>query len=145
VLPAQAVVVDAAANEAITVAALEAAGAAPKRGDALLIGTGWDAHWLSEGYFAHPFLAQEVADWLVERGVALLGVDFMTPDLPVAKRPPDFAFPVHRTLLGNDVLIVENLRNLGAVAGRSIELHALPIPIVAGDGAPARVVARIIA
>ncbi len=142
VVPAHFVALDGVQNQAITIDALQAAGAAPRRGEALLIGTGWDAHWHAPQYFAHPYLADDVAGWLVDAGVTLLGVDFMTPDVPVALRSPDFRFPVHRTLLGNDVLIVENLRGLRALAGRRMELHAMPLPIAAGDGAPARVAAR---
>jgi hypothetical protein len=48
---------------------------------------------------------------------------------------------VHKVLLGNEVLIIENLANLGAVAGRGIRVAALPINAKGGDGAMARVVA----
>ena len=142
ILAATFVAVDGVENQAITIDALRSAGAVPRAGEALMIGTGWDTYWQSSQYFAHPFLADDVAPWLVDEGVTLLGVDFMTPDVPVALRPPDFRFPVHRTLLGNDVLIIENMRGLRELAGRRMELHALPLPIVDGDGAPARVVAR---
>lgn len=139
------VAVEAQAGEAISLEMLEAAGAKPRRGDALLIATGWDRHWQDGHYYEHPYLADAVATWLVERGVTLLGVDIMSPDLPIALRPKSgFGYPIHRTLLGNDVLIMENLFGLRPLAGQRIELNALPLPVRAGDGAPARVVARVL-
>ena len=40
-----------------------------------------------------------------------------SPDLPPNRRAPDAQLVVHRRLLGNDVLIAENLTGLAAVAG----------------------------
>jgi kynurenine formamidase len=53
---------------------------------------------------------------------------------------PDF--PVHKILLGNDMLIIENLTNIEQLSGHSFTVYALPIKLVV-DGAPARVIAVI--
>lgn len=51
-------------------------------------------------------------------------------------------FVAHRALLGNDVLIIENLTNLSALEGKEFTIYALPIKLQI-DGAPARVIAQI--
>lgn len=70
---------------------------------------------------------------LVAAGVRLVGVDGPSVD-PVASS----ALPAHRELLSAGVVLVENLRLDGAPRG-SGTLYCLPLPVVAGDGAPARV------
>jgi kynurenine formamidase len=126
----------------ITVRDLEGLTPRLRRGDALLLSTGWGAKWGTPAYQAHPYLAAEVAEWLVEQGVAMLGVDVVTPDMPVAARQPGFDFPVHNALLRRGTLIVENLTNLSSLAGERVEIVAAPLRIRAADGAPARVIAR---
>ena len=73
------------------------------------------------------------ARWLVERGVRLVGADTLSIE------PETDDYPVHRTLLGAGVVIVEGL-DLAAVGPGSYQLVCLPLRIVDGDGAPARVV-----
>jgi len=77
--------------------------------------------------------------------VKLVAVDTPTPDLPIARRPPDFIWPVHRTLLRHGILIAEQLANLRALAGRRVEFIFGPLPIVGSDGSPSRVLARPVA
>jgi arylformamidase len=113
-------------------------------GDRLLISTGWDRFYGdAERYRVHPHLATDAAEWLVERGVVLLGIDTPTPDLAAPLRPPGFDYPVHRVLLEHGVLIAENLANLARVAGRRFTLLVCPIPIRDSDGAPARIFAQV--
>src|SRR4030095_10358033 len=46
------------------------------RGKAVLIHTGWDAHWRTERYFeGHPFLTKDAAQFLADEGAALVGID----------------------------------------------------------------------
>ena len=77
----------------------------------------------------------------IERDPKMVGVDFFSADLPVPRRPKDFTWPVHHLLLGNGILIAENLANLTAVAGRRLTISAFPLKIKGGDGAPARIFA----
>jgi kynurenine formamidase len=113
-----------------------------RRGDIVLLDTGWAAHLGTPLYDEHPELDPGAADWLVERGAKLVGIDFPTPDLAVNRRPPGFDWPVHHRLLGRGVLVAENLTNLRPLAGRRIEAMFLALNIVGADGAPARVIAR---
>lgn len=81
--------------------------------------------------------------WLIDLQASMIGVDFVTPDMPFHIRKPEFQYPVHRGLLSREILIIENL-NLEAVAGRRLYVEAFPLPIRGGDAAPARVSAVLI-
>jgi len=84
----------------------------------------------------------EVGDLLVSRNVKLLGVDTLSPDRPRAMRPDGWdAYPLHRQLLPEGVLIAEHLF-LEAVAGRRLELCGFPMKLRDGDGAPIRMAGR---
>jgi kynurenine formamidase len=135
--------VDRKSGEEITVDDVLAGGPAPVRGDFLLIATGWSAKFTSPEYGDFPSLSPELARWAVDTGIPFVGVDLITPDLPVHRRGADFDFPVHRTLLGAGVLIAENLTNLDAVAGRHVTLRAFPLAIRGGDAGPARILAEL--
>lgn len=111
--------------------------------DIVLVYTGWCHHYGDENYDPHPWLSVELAEWLVERDVSLVGLDTITPDLPSPFREEGWMeYPVHRTLLENDVLIAEHLGGLEVVAGDRLEIYAFPLKIRGGDGAQARFVAR---
>jgi arylformamidase len=102
----------------------------------ILIHTGWYHQWGQEHYFTdHPVLTAAAAQLLVDAGVGLVGVDFPSVDLP-----PHAA---HLVLLGNDVLIVENLTNLAAIGPRSFDFTAVPLALVGRDGSPVRAFARM--
>jgi len=81
-------------------------------------------------------ITAEAAEYLVARGVKLVGVDYLSVEAFSSTR-----FPVHHTLLGAGVVIIEGL-NLSAVTAGDYELIALPLKLKGADGAPARVVLR---
>ncbi|WP_051580933.1 cyclase family protein [Pseudonocardia acaciae] len=136
--PAVCVSVDKPADQPIEIADLEAADARP--GDALLIRTGWDELFTDPGYLHHPYLSVPAAEWIVRRGFRLVGVDTVTPELPGDLRPTGYPCPVHTTLLGAGVLILENLV-LREVTNTRFTLVVGALKIVGGDGSPARVLA----
>ncbi len=123
-------------------ASFEAALPQPEKGDAVLLSTTWEDKWTTGSYLDHPYVSDSASDWLLQMGVSMLGVDTLSPDRPVIARPPGFNFPVHRSLLGHDVLIIENLRGLRPLIGHRVEIFALPIQLLGADGAPSRVIAR---
>lgn len=134
--------IDAVPHEEITGERLDAARPVARPGDVVVLRTNWWRSFGSERYDQHPSLAQSAADWLVDQAIKLVAIDFATPDLAVHRRPHDFDFAIHRTLLSHGVLIAENLTGLDPLPDGRIELMLLPIPIEGGDGAPARVIAR---
>ncbi|QEL27335.1 cyclase family protein (plasmid) [Bosea sp. F3-2] len=124
---------------------LHLTGLAPRlrRGDILLLDTGWHRFVGTRSYDDdHPALSLDAARWIVDHEVKLLGLDIPTPDLPVSKRPEGFDFPIHRELLVNGVLIAEHLTNLAPLRGKLVEVMCAALNIVGGDGAPARILAR---
>ena len=120
----------------------EAARPRVQPGDIVLLDTGWAQHVNTEYYEDHPSLSAAAAQWLVDHGVKLLGVDFSTPDLTIHKRPVDFDWPVHHILLAHGVLVAEHLTNLRSLANQRAEILFMALPLAGSDGAPARAVAR---
>jgi kynurenine formamidase len=87
------------------------AGIDPEPGDAVLFHTGWSAHWEDpDTYLAgEPGPGYEVADWLVEHGVALTGCDTWSYG-PVPAEDPRRPFEVPQRLnVVHGVFVVENL------------------------------------
>lgn len=136
--------IDVAPLGEIDVHHLEAATPRIWRGDIVLISTGWARHIGTPLYEDHPALTVPAAEWLVEQGVKVVGVDFSTPDLTVHKRPAGFTWPVHRVLLSRGVLIAEHLTGLEPFENRKVEVMLLGLNIRGSDGMPARAVARLI-
>lgn len=130
-------------GEEVTAKDLKDSGVPVNKGDILMLFTGWDEKFESPDYNVHPYLSVDAAEWIVEKGVKLLGIDCITVDLPTPMRPKGFDFPVHRTLLGNEVLIAENVTNLGKVAGKKSRILALPLKVKGSDAAHARIVAEV--
>lgn len=103
--------------------------------DRILFKTSNSDYWAAgEREFQRDFVAidESGADWLVDHGVRLVGVDYLS----VA--PWGQAVETHRRLLGAQVVIVEGLDLTGVKAG-SYQLYCLPLKLVGSDGAPARV------
>jgi len=127
----------------ITVDDVESAPGTVQADDIVLLYTGWEDKYGTPEYDPHPWLSEELAEWFVDREIKLLGVDNITPDIPGPHRPEGWLeFPVHRTLLGEGVLIAEHLRNLAPRTGQRLDIQGFPVPIDSGDGAPARFVAK---
>lgn len=84
------------------------------------------------------YIAPEVARILVERGVRLVGIDYLS-----VEKFGSEDFQTHLTLLQNGVVIIEGL-DLRQVSAGDYELICLPLKIDSetGDGAPARAVLR---
>lgn len=140
--PAVAVTVEKGPGQEITAEDLEAAVAQMSPGDALLIRTGWGRKFGDEDYDDHPYLSEDAARWIVDRGFRLVGLDVTTPDMPGHLRTEDFDFQVHRILLGSGVLIVEHLY-LEEVVGEKFQLLIGALKVQHADGAPARVLALL--
>ncbi len=77
-------------------------------------------------------LAPAGAEALRARSVRLVGIDSLS-----IERDPSGRYPVHHTLLGAGVLILEGLL-LGEVPAGRYRLACLPLRLRAGDGGPAR-------
>ena len=99
------------------------------RGKAVLVHTGWDRHWRSERYGSnHSFLTAEAADWLIENGAALVGIDSNNIDDTQIR-----ARPVHTRLLAANIPICEHMTALGSLPDEGFRFSAVP-PKVRGMG-----------
>ncbi len=94
--------------------------------------------WRETNEFREDFVYLETdgAELLVERGVRLVGIDYLSIEKFNFDKPT-----THWTLLGAGVVIVEGL-DLSEVEPGDYELICLPLKIKDGDGGPARAVLR---
>ena len=102
----------------------------------VLFGTRNSHLWArGETQFQTDFVAitEDGAEWLVERGVQLVGVDYLS----IA--PYGDSVPTHTMLLKAGVVVVEGL-NLSSVMRGFYDLYCLPLKIAKCDGAPARAI-----
>ena len=111
--PASVIAIPAVAGHAITAAeikAWEAANGPIQEGDGILLHTGFDANWPNmQTYIAngYPTLAKDAAEYLVSKKARYVGLETISPDGPNTD--------THRILLGNNVLILENLTGIGKI------------------------------
>lgn len=105
-----------------------------REGDIVLFHTGADEYYHEARYWKTPEMPEDVASYLVEKKIKMVGMDMSGPDAE--------PFKTHKILLGGGVLIIENLTNLAELAGKDFTVYALPIKLEL-DGAPARVIAQI--
>lgn len=110
----------------------------PETASRLLIATSNSDLWNSpESAFANDYvsLSPDGAEWIARRHFRLVGIDYLS--IGPAGRA---GLAVHRTLLGRGIVVVEGL-DLRRIPGGPCTLYCLPLKLVGGDGAPARVVA----
>ena len=79
-------------------------------------------------------LSPQAANWIVEREIRLVGVDYLSVQMFADPEPL-----THRTLLNAGVVVVEGLDLQNAHPGL-YQLICLPVKLVGSDGAPARAV-----
>ena len=109
-------------------------------GCAVLLHTGGDVAFGTPAYAVDaPFLGADGAQWLVDRGAALVGIDAVNVDEMVERGER----PAHTLLLGAGIPIVEHLTGLDAVPATGACFTAAP-PRFAGVGTlPVRAYARL--
>ncbi len=108
-------------------------------GRAVLVHTGWDAHWNTELYYEnHPFLTKDAAEYLLSCNVKLVGIDSHNIDDTRTK-----SRPVHSTLLGAGILIVEHLCNLAALPQTGAIFSAVPPKFKGAGTFPVRAFAKV--
>lgn len=90
----------------------------------------WEDDVFHEDFLA---LAPDAGEWLVARGIELVGIDYLSIERFRAE-----GHPVHAALLGGGVVVVEGLDLRAAEPGEYL-LVCAPLKVVGADGAPARV------
>lgn len=108
----------------------------------LILRFDWSRHWGTMAYYQlQPFISEEAAQWLIDRGVRLLGMDTAQADSPDNGRSGPKDSPVHKIMLGQGCYFVEYLTNLASIRRPVFEFLVLPLKIRGSDGAPARCLA----
>lgn len=101
----------------------------------LLFYTGHTDNIHSPDYFKkNPVLTPDAAEEIIQHEVKIVGIDSFTPD--------NYPYTVHKILFRKDILILENLINLGRLKKRC-KLYIAPLHLIDADGAPARVFAEV--
>jgi kynurenine formamidase len=109
------------------------------RGCAVLFRTGWSRHFGTARYGeGHPFVSAELARELVQRGVALVGIDSLNID-----DTEDGARPAHTALLAARIPIVEHLAHLDALPTTGFRFFAVPAKVAGMSSFPVRAFARV--
>jgi len=109
------------------------------KGRAVLVHTGWDAHWRTESYAeGHPFLTKDAADYLAQAGAVLVGIDSFNID-----DTADGSRPAHSILLGADIPIVEHLRGLAELPDTGFKFFAAPVKVKGFGTFPVRAFAIV--
>ena len=108
-------------------------------GKAVLIHTGWAAHWRTDQYFeGHPFLTKDAAQFLADEGAALVGIDSYNID-----DTADLARPAHSILLGAGIPIVEHMCNLEQLPDNGFRFFAVPVKVKGMGTFPVRAFAIV--
>ena len=104
-------------------------------GDIILLDTG-QSKYMRQWAFKQDFIAltPEAAEYLVEKKIKTVGIDYLSIDPFQAP-----GFPAHKALLGNGIAILEGLV-LENVPEGTYTLSALPLKIQGGEGSPVRAI-----
>lgn len=112
--------------------------------------TGWEKYWNEpdryrnvdpSGKMHFPGFHLKTAQMLIDRGVAGIGIDTLSPD--GSNNKPENKFPVHEVVLGAGKYIIENAAHLSRMPPKGGYAIALPIKVTVGAEAPMRLIGLI--
>jgi len=107
-----------------------------RKGDGLLLRTGWSRRVADPSYRDElPRVSLELAEWCVAKGVRMLGVE--PPSVADVNNREELT-AVHKVLLKAGIILVEGLANLDQIRRERVTFMALPLKVAGGDGAPVR-------
>jgi len=109
-----------------------------RRGERILFKTHNSGRcWKTDSFMEdYVFISREAATFLVQRGVRLVGIDYLSVGGFKVDGPE-----THKILLDAGIWIIEGL-DLSSVQPGGYVMACLPLRLENGDGAPARVVLR---
>jgi arylformamidase len=114
--------------------ALDDSGESIRKGDSLIVATGWDRHWAAPDFIsASPHFAAEAIDWILAQEPGLLGSD--------ASQWDDGRQGFFPRFFRSDILLLGPLVNLAAVSITRVQLITLPLKVAGVCAAPCRVFA----
>ena len=103
--------------------------------------TGWDRYWTTPEKYRNdlkfPSIHENTAALLIERMIAGIGIDTLSPDA----RGEDF--PVHRVILGAGKYIVENIANAKSLPPTGAKISVMPMKMQGATESPVRLIAIV--
>ncbi|MDD4363974.1 MAG: cyclase family protein [Atribacterota bacterium] len=107
-----------------------------KQGDIVLCNLGFSKYYGKPEYKNNPYFSTESIEWLIEKGMKLMGVDTSGVELPANEEHIN-----HYTLFINSIPLIENMCNLDSISGNRIQIYAFPLAVKGLDSFPLRVIA----
>ncbi len=105
----------------------------------VILRTGWSQYWGTDQYLAgFPSLTEAAATWLSQFHIKAIGIDAISIDAM-----DSLTFSVHKILMQQNILIVENLTNLATLEVNQFVFSVMPLKTQSADGSPARAVAMM--
>src|SRR5215831_3173534 len=108
-----------------------------KEKDTIVFSTGWEKRIKEKDNYINnnPGLSKDAAEFLVEKKVNAVAID-----CPSIDKGTDSGLVVHRTLLSNQILIIENLCNLYKFNNQRFTLLITPLKLAGASGSPIRAI-----
>ena len=103
--------------------------------DVFLLYTGQMERGINNLFKDVPEIDEKLIDFLLTKKPKMVLMDIPYPD--------KYPYPIHKKLLGNDVLIVENVCNMKQLINKKFKIYAMPLNFKDFDGSPCRVFAEI--
>jgi len=104
---------------------------------AVIFHTGWNDNLERKDFFEkNPGITESAARYLSLKKISLVGID--SPSIDTGSNA---SFSAHKILLKSDVLVLENLCNLGRIKKTHFGIIALPLKLQGATGSPVRAVA----
>ena len=100
-----------------------------KKGDSVVIATGWENHYGRHYMSKNPCLSKGAAAYLAERKANTVAIDG-----PSIDPGHDEKFTAHNILLPAGVLVIENLCNLRKIKKKRFTLVATPLKLAKATG-----------
>lgn len=109
------------------------------KSDFIIFRTDWSKYWNTDKYLGkYPILSDEVVNFIITSKKKGIGLDTISVDSIDSTN-----YSNHLKILGNDILIFENLTNLNQINNDTFIFCALPLKFENSDGAPIRAIAML--
>src|ERR687887_2394694 len=108
-----------------------------KEKNTVVLSTGWEKQIKEKDNYLknNPGLSKDAAEYLVEKKVNAVAIDSPSIDMGT-----DSGFIVHKILLSNRILVIENLCNLYRFNNQKFTLLITPLKLVGASGSPIRAI-----
>ena len=128
-------------KESVTVDHLKKSGTEVKKGEALIVDTGWWRRWNKDGYVLNsPYYSKDALMWILDKEISIFGVDVPCIESAWSEDNKEEKGSLLKEMFKRGILLVAPLVNLGKIKSNSGTVYCFPINVKGSCGAPARVV-----